>query len=79
MNESVIQLDQLKIGDKAKVVSIAPESRVRRRLMDMGIVRGTDVFMEGKAPMGDPIEIGVRGYVLTLRKNEAKDVLVERF
>ncbi len=78
MNVEKITLDKLNIGDKCKVESICSESRVRRRLMDMGIVKGTDIEIEGKAPMGDPIEIRIRGYNLTLRKSEAKDIVIEK-
>lgn len=62
---------------KAKVLGIMPQSAVRRKIMDMGIVKGTEIYVEGKAPMGDPLEIQVRGYNLSLRKKEAKDILVE--
>ncbi|WP_138207812.1 FeoA family protein [Haloimpatiens lingqiaonensis] len=70
-------LDELSVGEKGKVVRISKESSVKRRLMDMGILPGTQLVMEGKAPMGDPIEIKLRGYKLTLRKSEASDILVE--
>ena len=62
---------------KVKVIEIALESKVRRRIMDMGIVKGTEIIVTGKAPMGDPIELQVRGYALSLRKSEAKDIMVE--
>lgn len=70
-------LHEVEIKTKVRVVQINPESKMRRRIMDMGIVKGTELVLEGKAPMGDPIEIGVRGYNLSLRKSEAKDVIVE--
>ena len=73
----LIGLHEAEIKSKLKVVQINPESRMRRRLMDMGITKGTEIMLEGKAPMGDPIEIQVRGYNLSLRKSEAKDVTVE--
>jgi ferrous iron transport protein A len=72
-----IGLNEVKIKSRVKVVQILPESKVRKKIMDMGIVRGTEIVVAGKAPMGDPIELQVRGYSLSLRKNEAKDVLVE--
>ena len=62
---------------KVRVTEIALESKVRRRIMDMGIVKGTSLVVTGRAPMGDPIELQVRGYTLSLRKNEAKDIMVE--
>lgn len=72
-----ISLSEIEIKMKVKVVQILPESKVRRRIMDMGITNGVEIIVEGKAPFGDPIEIQVRGYKLTLRKNEAKNILVE--
>lgn len=73
----LIGLHEAEIKSKVKVVQIVPESRIRRRIMDMGITKGVEIVVEGKAPMGDPIEIQVRGYKLSLRKSEAKDVIVE--
>lgn len=70
-------LNEVDINKKVRVVEIIPQSRIRRRIMDMGIVRNTEILISGKAPMGDPIEVQVRGYNLTLRKNEAKDIIVE--
>ena len=73
----LIGLHEAEIKSKVKVVQIVPESRIRRRIMDMGITKGVEIIVEGKAPMGDPIEIQVRGYNLSLRKSEAKDIIVE--
>jgi ferrous iron transport protein A len=70
-------LSEAEIKTRVKVVEIVMGSKVRRRIMDMGITNGVEIIVEGKAPMGDPIEILVRGYKLSLRKNEAKDILVE--
>jgi len=72
-----IALSEVEIKSKVKVMQIVPGSIIRRRIMDMGITIGVDIVVEGKAPMGDPIEIQVRGYKLSLRKNEAKDIMVE--
>lgn len=74
---NVIGLHEVNVKSKAKVVQIVPGSTIRRRIMDMGITIGVELMVEGKAPMGDPIEIKVRGYKLSLRKNEAKDIMVE--
>lgn len=74
---NLISLNEAKVKSKVKVVEISQNSRMRKRIMDMGIVRGTNIVIEGKAPMGDPIEILVRGYNLTLRNDEAKDIKVE--
>lgn len=72
-----ISLIEVELKTKVKVVEISLASKVRRRIMDMGIVKGTQIVVIGKAPMGDPIELQVRGYALSLRKNEAKDIMVE--
>jgi len=72
-----ISLINVEMKVMVKVTEIALESKVRRRIMDMGIVKGTSLVVTGKAPMGDPIELQVRGYTLSLRKSEAKDIMVE--
>jgi ferrous iron transport protein A len=74
---NLIGLDKVGVKTRVKVIQIVPESKIRRRVMDMGITKGVEIVVEGKAPMGDPIEIQVRGYNLSLRKNEAKDIIVE--
>lgn len=70
-----VSLDKAPLGQTVKVRGILG-SNVKRRLMDMGIVPGLEISVEGRAPLGDPIEVLVRGYKLTLRKNEAESVLV---
>ena len=70
-------LSQLKIGEQATVVAVHGEGAVRRRLFDMGITPGAEVYLRKKAPLGDPIEIAIRGYELTLRKSEAAQVEVK--
>ena len=72
-----ISLIEIELKTRVRVVEISLASKVRRRIMDMGIVKGTEIVVIGKAPMGDPIELQVRGYALSLRKNEAKDIMVE--
>ncbi len=74
---NLIGLHEVGVKSKVKVVQIVPGSIIRRRIMDMGITKGVEIVVEGKAPMGDPIELQVRGYKLSLRKNEAKDIIVE--
>lgn len=69
-------LSQLEIGERATVKSVNGEGAVRRRLFDMGITPGAEVYLRKKAPLGDPIEIALRGYELTLRKSEAANVEV---
>ena len=69
-------LSQLEIGERATVIAVNGEGAVRRRLFDMGITPGAEVYLRKKAPLGDPIEIALRGYELTLRKSEAANVEV---
>lgn len=64
-------LDLFSVGESGIVKSVAGEGKIKRRLFDMGITPGAEVYMRKKAPLGDPIEITVRGYELTLRKTEA--------
>ena len=68
------KLSQLGIGERATVVAVNGEGAIRRRLFDMGITPGAEVYLRKKAPLGDPIEIAIRGYELTLRKTEAAQV-----
>ena len=67
-------LSQLEIGERGTVAAVRGEGAVRRRLFDMGITPGAEVYLRKKAPLGDPIEISIRGYELTLRKSEAANV-----
>lgn len=64
-------LRQVKIGETVTVVKLHGEGAVKRRIMDMGITRGTQVYIRKTAPLGDPIEVTVRGYELSLRKADA--------
>ncbi len=64
-------------GEKGVITAVAGEGRIRRRLFDMGVTPGAEVVMRKKAPLGDPIEITLRGYELTLRKSEAACVTLE--
>lgn len=70
-------LDELKIGRQATVISLKGEGALRRRIIDMGITPGAVVIMRKAAPFGDPLEINVRGYELSLRRSEAKQITVE--
>ena len=70
-------LDEFSIGEKGVVKMVLGDGQIRRRLFDMGITPGAEVFLRKKAPLGDPIEITIRGYELTLRKSEAVCVKVE--
>ena len=70
-------LKDVKIGYRAKVVKLHGEGALRRRIMDMGITKGVEVRVRKVAPLGDPIEITVRGYELSLRKEDAQMIEVE--
>ncbi|MFT6106250.1 MAG: Fe2+ transport system protein FeoA [Rickettsiales bacterium] len=72
-------LSNLSIGSKATIINIdsSGDQRIKRRLRDMGIIRGEVVLLKKKAPLGDPIEIILKGYSLSLRKQEAKLICVE--
>ena len=70
-------LRQAKIGDTLKVVRLHGEGAVKRRIMDMGITRGVEVVVRKVAPLGDPVEITVRGYELSIRKADADMIEVE--
>ena len=70
-------LSQLSIGEKGLVATVNGEGAIRRRLFDMGITPGAEVYLRKKAPLGDPIEIAIRGYELTLRKAEAAHVEIK--
>lgn len=70
-------LRDAKIGDTVKVVRLHGEGAIKRRIMDMGITRGVEIYIRKVAPLGDPVEVTVRGYELSLRKEDAKMVEVE--
>lgn len=70
-------LKEVKIGETARVVKLHGEGAVKRRIMDMGITKGTEVYVRKVAPLGDPVEITVRGYELSLRKADADMIEVE--
>ena len=70
-------LRQAKVGQVNKVVKLRGEGAVKRRIMDMGITRGVEVYIRNFAPLGDPIEVTVRGYELSIRKADADIIEVE--
>jgi len=70
-------LKDIKIGHSAKVIKLLGEGAVKRRIMDMGITKGVEIYVRKAAPLGDPIEVTVRGYELSLRKADADMILVE--
>ncbi len=71
-DKRVKTLKQAKIGETVSVVKLHGEGPIKRRIMDMGITRGTEVYIRKVAPLGDPIEVTVRGYELSLRKADAE-------
>ena len=70
-------LKEAKVGQTVKVVKLEGEGAVKRRIMDMGITKGTEVYVRKVAPLGDPVEVTVRGYELSLRKADAEMIEVE--
>ncbi|MDR1701811.1 MAG: ferrous iron transport protein A [Sporomusaceae bacterium] len=70
-------LKTAKCGNTVRVVRVTGQGAVRRRIMDMGITKGVDIFIRKVAPLGDPIEVKVRGYELSLRKADADMIEVE--
>ena len=70
-------LREVKIGQTCKVVKLHGEGAIKRRIMDMGITKGVEVYVRKVAPLGDPIELTVRGYELSIRKADAETVEVE--
>lgn len=70
-------LKNIECGQTVKVSRLGGEGAVRRRIMDMGITKGTEIYVRKVAPLGDPIEVTVRGYELSLRKGEAENIVIE--
>lgn len=70
-------LKEIKCGERVTVKKITGEGPVRRRIMDMGITKGSEIYVRKVAPLGDPIEVQIRGYELSLRKNDAEMIMVE--
>lgn len=72
-----MKLSELKVGQKAKIISISSKGVIKRRLMDMGVLQGETLQVEKVAPLGDPIDIVIKNYHLSLRKSEAEGIEVE--
>ena len=70
-------LREAAVGDTVKVTKLTGEGPVKRRIMDMGITKGVEIYVRKVAPLGDPVEVTVRGYELSLRKADAEMILVE--
>ena len=71
------RLNEFKVGETGLIKKVEGEGRFRRRLLDMGVTPGANVYLRKKAPLGDPLEVTIRGYELTLRKDEAQLVVLE--
>ena len=70
-------LKETKCGETVTVIRLGGEGALKRRILDMGITKGTSIFVRKVAPLGDPVEITVRGYELSIRKGDAENILVE--
>ena len=70
-------LKEAKVGETVQVVKLYGEGALKRRIMDMGITKGVDVYIRKVAPLGDPVEVTVRGYELSIRKTEAENIEVQ--
>lgn len=72
-----MNLNELTVGKHAVILQIMGKGLLRRRLLEMGLTPGTKIYIQKEAPSGDPIEISIRGYQLTLRKEEASNIVIE--
>ena len=72
-----LKLSEFAVGQSGVIKSVSGEGKIRRRLFDMGITPGAGIYLRKRAPLGDPIEVTIRDYELTLRKNEAELVIME--
>ena len=70
-------LKQVRCGETVTVTKLGGEGALKRRIMDMGITKGTSIYVRKVAPLGDPVEVTVRGYELSIRKGEAENIMVE--
>ncbi|MBR4868070.1 MAG: ferrous iron transport protein A [Clostridia bacterium] len=70
-------LKDIKVGKTAKVVKVYGDGAIRRRIMDMGVTKNVEIFVRKVAPLGDPIEVNLRGYELSIRKEDAEKIEVE--
>ena len=73
-----MKLSELEVSGKCFVRKVTGDRAIKKRLLEMGFVKGTEIFVEKVAPLGDPMELVLKGYHLSLRRDEAKDVQVER-
>ncbi len=73
----MLTLNSVKVGETVKVVKLHGEGPIKRRIMDMGITKGVEIYVRKVAPLGDPIEITVRGYELSIRKADAQMIEIQ--
>ncbi|MHA1972011.1 MAG: FeoA family protein [Candidatus Hodarchaeales archaeon] len=73
----VVKLSHLKVGTRARIIDVKNGRGLRKTLLDLGFVPGTEIEIVRKAPLGDPYEVRLRGFEITLRKNDAADILVK--
>ena len=78
ISDNMVHLGDLMPGKKYKVLKIVGESNIKRRIIEMGLNPGTEVEIIRKAPLGDPIEVKTRGFLVSLRHNEAHNIMVEK-
>lgn len=74
---ALVTLSQFEVGQSGVIRQVGGDGRIRRRLFDMGVTPGADVYLRKRAPLGDPLEVTLRNYELTLRKSEAEVIMVE--
>lgn len=74
---ALVALSQFEVGQSGVIRQVGGDGRIRRRLFDMGVTPGADVYLRKRAPLGDPLEVTLRNYELTLRKSEAEVIMVE--
>lgn len=78
MTSKYLSMDEIPIHTHGRIVNINMDHALRKKLTDMGLVKGTEFKVDGQAPLGDPIKINLRGYNLTIRRSDAKNIVVER-
>jgi ferrous iron transport protein A len=76
--ENIIKLSELSVGEKAEITVVGSMGDIKRRLLEMGVVKGAKLEVERVAPLGDPIEIYIKGYHLSLRRTEADEIEITR-
>ena len=78
MPDNIIKLNELQVGEKAVIVKVGAKGEIKKRLLEMGVVPGVGVEVERVAPLGDPIEVRIMGYHLSLRQSESSEIEVKR-